>query len=486
MKNLIKSLSLLLSLLLIPQIVFSQTNQVESSKYNRNSMSIHFVQFRNNNTFSNEYLQNVVVPEKFDDNSFGNNLVPVDISKTRINEDINSEIITAIQINRIPNQILKKILLDANGIPTTKTLSFRGEYSATDADFIKAHNSKEGISLLRQNGIENMLKNIYFIVNDTYGIESKYSRESKSNQYTLSYKSYLYKIDLEALLNTEFWETFWWEGENQEKLNYFMNYNFPVILITSVVGSVSVSDKNANKDIVYQLLLDNMIDDEITSLSKDHDPLKVKTTVYKTSPISSKIGKKEGLQPDDLYQILENRERQNGEKYVSKQGHVRANKIFDNRNISSGNSGVSTFYKAPARSVKQGMVMKEVPEAGIIIGAEIAYNMDYEIVWPIINIDYITHAFRGNRVGISYTYDADLGNITFAEIKQELQLNRLSIMPSIGYVYLVDYKESGYTGAIKLGFNLGKYFQINVGPRALYDGSELLLFMSAGVRLFGF
>lgn len=485
MKNLIKSLSLLLSLLLIAQIAFSQTNQVQSSKYNRNSMSFHFVQFRNNNTFSSEYLQNVDVPEKFDDNSFGNNLLPVDISKTRINEDINSEILASIQSNRIPNKILKKILLDANGIPTTKTLSFRGEYSATDADFIKAHNSKEGISLLRQNGIENMLKNIYFVVNDTYGIESKYSRESKSIQYTLSYKSYLYKIDLDALLNTEFWETFWWEGDNQEKLNYFMNYNFPVIFITSVVGSVGVSDKNTSRDIVYQLLLDNMIDDEITSLSKNHDPLKVKTTVFKTRPISSKIGKKEGLQPDDLYQILENRERQNGKKYVSKQGHVRANKVFDNRKISSGNSGVSTFYKATARSVKQGMVMKEVPEAGFIIGTEIAYNIEEERFMPTINIDYITHAFRGSRLSISYAYDEAWGNVSYAEIKQELQLNRLSIMPSIGYVYFVDYKVSGYTGAIKLGLNLGKYFQINLGPRVIYY-EEPILFITAGIRLFGF
>lgn len=486
MKNLIKSLSLLLSLLLIPQIVFSQTNQVESSKYNRNSMSFHFVQFRNNNTFSNDYLQNVVVPEKFDDNSFGNNLLPVDISKTRINEDINSEIIAAIQSNRIPNQILKKILLDANGIPTTKTLSFRGEYSATDADFIKAHNSKEGISLLRQNGIENMLKNIYFIVNDTYDIESKYSRASKSNQYTLSYKSYLYKIDLDVLLNTEFWETFWWEGENQEKLNYFMNYNFPVILISSVVGSVGVSDKNTSRDIVYQLLLDNMIDDEITSLSKNHDQLKVKTTVFKTSPISSKIGKKEGLQPDDLYQVLENRERQNGEKYVSKQGHIRANKIFDNRNISSGNSGVSTFYKATARSVKEGMVIREVPEKGIIVGAEIAYNLNEEYILPIVTIDYVTHAFRGNRLSLSFAMDQNKGYLTFIEVKQDIQINHLSLLPSVGYVYNIDEELSGYTGSLKLGFNFGKYFQINVGPRALYDGYELSIFMSAGIRLFGF
>lgn len=483
MKNVIKTLSISLALVLFSHVVFSQTNQIASSKYSRNSISVHFVQFDSNNPVSQYYLQEVKIPDKFDDNSIGNNLLSVNIAKSKINQDINSSIIEAIQKERIPNDILRKILIDENGVPTIEILAQRGEYSATDAELIKAKNSKEGLSILRQNGIENMLKNVYMVVFDTYDVSSRYYKGATT--YTLSFKSYLYKIDLDSLLKSGFWDTFWWEGENAEKLSFFKNFDFPVKLVASEIGNASINTKNTGSD-VFPALLDETFSEGIRLLSRKHDPLNVKTTVFSTHPITSKIGKKEGVRPDDLYKVLENRQNKNGETFVAKMGHVRANKVFDNRVISTGKSGVTTFYKATARSVQEGMVLREVPEKGIIVGTEIAYNFDYEYVLPIVTIDYVTHAFKGNRISVSVAYDQYMGFLTFAEIKQDIQINHLSIVPSIGYVYNINDDLSGYTGAIKLGFNFGRYLQLNVGPRALYDGNELLLFMSAGIRLFGF
>ena len=76
-------------------------------------------------------------------------------------------------------------------------------------------------------------------------------------------------------------------------------------------------------------MLSSIFSGSILSHSKNYDGFKVKTPVFDLSPIQAKIGKKEDLRIDDLYQVLENREKQSGEKFVKSIGYVRSKKVAD-------------------------------------------------------------------------------------------------------------------------------------------------------------
>ena len=512
----------------------AQKGQIESSKYERNSLSLHFLKFTSGNSFSDDALNATKVSGKYDDNSFGNNIININISDpvlnppaaskkgkkekkpaaNNIDEIVSSElyamILKSIYEQKVPNKILAKILLDEKNIPTTDVLTKRGEYNATDAQVLKAKSSKEGASLLQQYGLANMLNNVYFIVTQTGPIKSEYSKLLKDNTYTSSYKSYLMQIDLKQMLATNFWDDFWWEGADQTKLNNFMNYKFPIKLISvtegvgsttgkksELVGLKMVSTSKSQSEINVDLAT-STIDDALITHANNYEPLKVKTVVFSTGPITAKIGKKEGLKIDNRFEVFENRESRSGEKSATKMGYVRVSKVADNAKNADGNSEVSKFYKAPARRVEKNMIMKEISEAGIQIGAEIGFgestNIYFEtesVVMPMLNIDYVTHLWKGSRLGLSV---ASKGGNAFAiaEAKQILQLNRFSITPGVGYLYYLssdgDATEGGVTTSFKIGMEFGKNFQINLGPRMIADGvsGSLSTFMGVGIRFAGF
>ena len=518
--------------------VTAQKGQIESSKYERNSLSLHFLKFTSGNSFSEDALNATKVSGKYDDNSFGNNIININISDpvlnpppaskkgkkekksstNNIDEVVSSElysmILKSVYEQKVPNKILAKILLDEKGIPTTDVLTKRGEYNATDAQVLKAKSSKEGASLLQQYGLANMLNNVYFIVTQTGPIKSEYSKMLKDNTYTTSYKSYLMQIDLKQMLVTTFWDEFWWEGADQTKLNNFMNYKFPIKLISvtegigtttgnksELVGLKMVSTPKSQAEINIDLA-NSTIDDALITHANNYEPFKVKTVVFSTGPITAKIGKKEGLKTDNRFEVFENRESRSGEKSSTKMGYVRVSKVADNAKNADGNSEASKFYKAPARRVEKNMILKEVSEAGIQIGAEIAFgessSLSYygsiqteSVVMPMLNLDYVTHFWKGNRLGLSVASKG--GNaIAIAEAKQILQMNRFSITPGAGYLYYLSSEgkstEGGFTTSLKIGLEFGKNFQINLGPRMIADGisGDLSTFMGVGIRFAGF
>lgn len=511
------------------QFIFSQGQQVVNAKYDRNSLSNHFVLFSNGNDIGKSIFENAKVPDKYDDNSFGSNTFQIvglnnpfqveddsqskkkkdnsknkDENKSKLDELLETEksnpyyaqILAGIKDSKIPNNILKKILLDANNQTSTSELFKRGEYNATDAQVIAAKNSKEGLSVLQSYGLTSLLYNIYFTVNLNGPLSTKYDNSLKANITTTSFKSYLFKIDL----NENFWTDFWWDGQNEEKYKKFMGYDFPIKLISVHNSTALASDQKIelvklkpvtttiSREEVISLLVSSMIDDGMNAHAKNHEPLQVKTTVFSTGPITAKIGKKEGLKIDDRYQVFENREKTSGEKISKSMGYVRASKVFDNRSVATGNTETSKFYKAPARRVDKGMIMRELPEAGIQVGMEIGIPLTYRDPLFLANIDYVTHLVKGNRAGISAGVESGQF-IALAEVKQVIQMNKLTLTPGFGYAFranedgdLVDY---GVSGQLKLGLDIGKNFQINLGPRFFlsYDAKA---YMSIGLRLFGF
>lgn len=510
--------------------LFAQKSQVETSKYERNSLSLHFLKFASGNSFSDQVLNSVKVSGKYDDNSLGSNVLTINVSEpgisaaplpkgakavNKVDAEAASEfyglLVKNIYDQKIPNKILAKILINDQKVSTPDVLSQRGEYNATDAQVLKANASKEGASLLRNNGLENMLKNVYFIVTQTGAIKSEYSKTAKENMYSVSYKSYLIQIDLKDMLATNFWNDFYWTEPNEAKYNNFMNYKFPIKLISVTESAAATSEtklelvglklekKPKTQEEITKDLAEQTVSDALITHSANYDPFKVKTVVYTASPITAKIGKKEGLQIDDRYEVFENRMSETGEKTSVKMGYVRASKVADNAKNADGKTVPSEFYKASARRVDKNMILKEVPEKGIQIGADVMFgSLDDGTKFNAVGVtaDYVTHLFKGNRASVTaMTFKVDGYDEAFtfvaAEAKQIIQLNKLELMASAGYLYDAKEREgeeklSALTASFKVGLDFGKNFQINAGPRMFMFPTGNVTSFSLGIRFAGF
>jgi hypothetical protein len=80
-------------------------------------------------------------------------------------------------------------------------------------------------------------------------------------------------------------------------------------------------------------------------------------------------------------------------------------------------------------------------------------------------------------------------NLLLAEVRQILQLNRLTLTPGFGYLYSLDSdnESTGISASFKVGLEFGKHFQIQAGPRFLADEyGNMAAGFGFGLRLFGF
>jgi hypothetical protein len=500
----------------------AQKIEAQTATYVRNGLSIHFA---TPSGFSNDVLNSIKVSGKYDDNSFGDNILRLNSSysgqgsssndkKSKTTSLVESEVATpeyqavleAIASQKIPNKVIAKILLNASGRVDYTTIFKRGEYNATDNTMIAANASNEGLSGVQSDAISNVINNVYLLIQQTGTITSKSSKDGST--YSVPFKSYLLQVDLSELFATnQFYKTF--SANDADVAAKINNYNFKIKLISVSEGIGSTSDKELelqglkmvstpkSQEQIYTDLATATIDAGLTDHANNYEAFKVKTKVFSVGPITAKIGKKEGLRIDDRFEVFRNGiDKSTGDKFARKLGYVRVAKVADNEKVADGNSEPSKFYKAPARGIEKSDIMKELPETGIQVGVELAVfsGLDGESVTaPMVNIDYVTHLIKGNRLTASYlNYGGQ--NLLLAEARQILQLNRLTLTPGFGYIFALSSDGSttsdepgGISASFKIGLEFGKHFQIQAGPRFLAsETGEMAAGFGFGLRLFGF
>jgi hypothetical protein len=362
---------------------------------------------------------------------------------------------------------------------------------------IAANASNEGLSAVQSDAVSNVINNIYLLIQQTGTITSKSSKDGST--YSVPFKSYLLQVDLSDLFATnQFYKTF--SQNDADVASKINNYNFKIKLISVTEGIGSTTDKELelkglkmvstqkSQEQIYSDLANATINTGLIDHSNNYEAFKVKTRINSVGPITAKIGKKEGLRIDDRFEVFSNREDKNtGEKFARKLGYVRVAKVADNEKVADGNTEPSKFYKAPARGVEKSDILKELPESGIQVGVELAVFGDNAI--PMVNIDYVTHFIKGNRLTATYLNSGG-SNLLLAEVRQVLQLNRLTLTPGFGYIYSLDSESeeaSGLSASFKIGLEFGKHFQIQAGPRFLADETgNMAAGFGFGLRLFGF
>jgi len=490
----------------------AQKIEAQTATYVRNGLSIHFA---TPSGFSNDVLNSIKVAGKYDDNSFGDNILRLNSSysgqgsssndkKSKTTSLVESEsatpeyqaVLAAIASQKIPNKVIAKILLNASGRVDYTTIFKRGEYNATDNTMIAANASNEGLSGVQSDAVSNVLNNVYLLIQQTGTITTKSSKDGST--YSVPFKSYLLQVDLSELFATnQFYSTF--SQKDADVASKINNYNFKIKLISVSEGIGSTSDKELelqglkmvstpkSQEQIYTDLATATIDGGLTDHANNYEAFKVKTKVFSVGPITAKIGKKEGLRIDDRFEVFRNGiDKSTGDKFARKLGYVRVAKVADNEKVADGNSEPSKFYKAPARGIEKSDIMKELPESGIQVGVELAVFGDNAI--PMVNIDYVTHLLKGNRLTATYLNSGG-SNLLLAEVRQILQLNRLTLTPGFGYLYSLDSdnESTGISASFKVGLEFGKHFQIQAGPRFLADEyGNMAAGFGFGLRLFGF
>jgi hypothetical protein len=512
MKKIILSLFVTVVTVLASSHAIAQKIEAQTATYVRNGLSIHFA---TPSGFSNDVLNSIKVAGKYDDNSFGDNILRLNSSysgqgsssndkKSKTTSLVESEaatpeyqaVLEAIASQKIPNKVIAKILLNASGRVDYTTIFKRGEYNATDNTMIAANASNEGLSGVQSDAISNVINNVYLLIQQTGTITSKSSKDGST--YSVPFKSYLLQVDLSELFATnQFYKTF--SANDADVAAKINNYNFKIKLISVSEGIGSTSDKELelqglkmvstpkSQEQIYSDLATATIDGGLTDHANNYEAFKVKTKVFSVGPITAKIGKKEGLRIDDRFEVFRNGiDKSTGDKFARKLGYVRVAKVADNEKVADGNSEPSKFYKAPARGIEKSDIMKELPESGIQVGVELAVFGDVAI--PMVNIDYVTHLLKGNRLTATYLNSGG-SNLVLAEVRQILQLNRLTLTPGFGYLYSLDEdnESTGISASFKVGLEFGKHFQIQAGPRFLADEyGNMAAGFGFGLRLFGF
>lgn len=462
-----KKITLLISLLIFS--IISVNSQVMRSKYDRECVALGFTSNSTHRIAPDPENPNIVP-------SYLEYLQP-HLFKISESEDLVSEIIR----ENIAGKIFRNILLKSNGDINTEYFFNRGEYNATDAELITSKFAKEGISLIQNLGFDVLNKITILIIND--------NPSKKSNFGNRDLYANLFKVEINQ---DEFWNEVIDSKTNKINPVKILNYKYNIIQVARAKSNVS-----------YERLF--------VKLSRKYKPFRVTSNVFSISPISSKIGSKEGVRLNDLYQVLENKQHSDSSIRQVSRGFLRVKSVSENNGNSSGNTIPSNFYKIFSGPVDRGMILRNVPERGVFLGYSTYKPSDESSILSggMYQVDYIDHSLSKGlfyTFGIGWTDNIKSKNLVYSgdiirkdsvanstgwnmqlSFGKAIQLNFIEISPQIGlfmggytmrsFLYknnLIQNEDQSKLGAkppvtfvaldllasLKVGINLGKHLQI--------------------------
>lgn len=158
--------------------------------------------------------------------------------------------------------------------------------------------------------------------------------------YIVQCTSYLYQLVWNDSVEAVFYNDLWMDDSkiDAKKKEAFDNsklFTMKYIGDGKAVANVPLSLKKKRTDEeLIAVATQNASDAAIAKLQRDYEVFKTKTPLYSGNPITAKIGLKEGIEPGDKFEVLEQQldEKTGKTKYVKK-GKIKVDgdKIWDNR-----------------------------------------------------------------------------------------------------------------------------------------------------------
>jgi hypothetical protein len=291
---------------------------------------------------------------------------------------------------------------DSNGDFNKDLVAKRGEYTATDADAMLAKAasidrrdmigekliSKTYVFLYRINKLRTM-EEVYDEI-DAYNRKNskKYKPVDRTDEgFSLNYSVSAYKLNFNDSVSSVFYSQYWTDAKNHdtEKVAKWETAGFPLLYSTTFTGEVrSTQPKDPNSPVysyTKRKTMNELLEDfpaamqvkTIDDFSQKIEDFRVKSPVFKTSPLSAKIGTKEGLYLDERYYVYEIVLDKKNNETKHRMGIARVKTIAENSSVATGDSKPSTFQQQGGRKLYEGMLMESRPDKGIV--ANLGYSL---------------------------------------------------------------------------------------------------------------
>jgi len=350
-----------------------------SSTYDRSSLSVVLIDHPEVPYSSKlkEGITKIVIPDKYFQNKISTTSVKAPYVPGFIGA-VNNSIAEALNSANTGNQIISYwYSRQADGTMSADRFLERGMYNASDADVLNARGTKRGTEALKDYG-DKLISKSYALAIDYTNL--KEINDSVSRGWSADVKIYLYKIIFDEAIQAQLYNDLWIYSDDTpavkaKKNADFTKMRFNLEYVSQASSSVLETESKKNKstttipktnDELFAILLQKGLNDCVYNVEKRVEDLKVKTSLYQTNPPSAKIGKKEGLAVDHRYFVYEYvyDESTNSAKSV-RRSVIRAKKVVDNRNVSSGSSAMSTFYQVAGGHLENGFLLQQSNDAGI-------------------------------------------------------------------------------------------------------------------------
>ena len=342
------------------------------------------------------------IPEKFNDHTLGYRVIPATSAKdesANITAFLNDKNIAKLAIAKWFNR-------SAKGGFNMNLIKSRGSYDASVLDITKAKASKRGVEMLADAG-EELIKNTFILVNDFKYVSKEEVAKKASGflnslgtlasaagvsgaeninnvttvaaagvtvagkGYVVKTTAHLYRLVWNDETASIFYNDYWTEDGNlsSEKVKAFDNSTlFKMEYIGSDVSWADVQSSVFTKKTEEQLIEKSTlkaVDAVIVKLQKNHDEFKTKTPLFTGEPITAKIGLKEGLTNKSVFEVLEQRMKDDGKTEYVVVGAIKVDTkfpIWDNRygaDEENPNQGTDRTYfkKSSGKEFYPGMLI---------------------------------------------------------------------------------------------------------------------------------
>lgn len=152
---------------------------------------------------------------------------------------------------------------------------------------------------------------------------------------------------------------------NNDKGTFHLDYIGSYKVTTSKTTMSGVKDQHG----MIRKVCQRAIDKNVAQLQKEYEEFRVKTPLFSTSPLSAKIGQKEGVTASSKFEVLEMVEDAEGKLHYRRVGVVKPvkGKIWDNRYLAEeekenkGNKRTATEFKVVSgRGFCPGLLLRQI------------------------------------------------------------------------------------------------------------------------------
>lgn len=396
--NVMKRLYILFSLVLFGALVaFSQ------DVFNYHKSSLYSIMLKHENQeFCEELVacfNKIPIPEKFNDHN-----LQIRVFKAGIQEESDTSSVAnqkphidaLLKQNAIGRRLVAKWFnYSKDGTCNLDLIEERGYYNVSVDDVIKSQRTLDSRNLIQTAGAE-LIEHTYVLVNDIcYGDKRSRKEERMSaaialggipgvgmltvagagvlahnySGFNVTVTSYLYKLNWTDETELGFYNLYWSDTPNAEKKAAF---NKDKELFTlEYVGHYTTHSENANlkgvndREMQIRKVCTRAIDKSIAQLQKQHPQFRVRTPLSTVSPITAKIGLREDITENSLFEVLEVGQAADGRTTYKRVATIRPKKgaIWDNRYLAE----FEDDYNHSITSTEFELVSGSIPYAGMLI-----------------------------------------------------------------------------------------------------------------------